>query len=58
MRILTLILASAFVLVAPTAIAEGNAGHVFGAGITCSFENGDVKHLPRELCKAYGGQVN
>ncbi|CAK4069074.1 hypothetical protein VDT1_1554 [Vibrio sp. 16] len=38
--------------------ASQNAGHVFGAGIDCTFSDGSVKHLPRELCKAYGGESN
>ncbi|MEZ8268503.1 hypothetical protein [Vibrio cyclitrophicus] len=52
---LTLALASVFIFSAPTSLAQNNAGKVFGAGVQCTFNDGAVKQLPRELCKAYGG---
>jgi len=56
MRILTLVLAAAFTLSAPATLAQSSAGNVFGAGVQCTFSDGAVKQLPRELCKAYGGK--
>ena len=55
MKILTLALATIFIFSAPLALANQNAGKVFGAGVQCTFSDGVVKHLPRELCKAHGG---
>jgi hypothetical protein len=55
MKLLTLALASVFIFSAPVSIAQNNSGKVFGAGVQCTFSDGAVKHLPRELCKAYGG---
>jgi hypothetical protein len=56
MKILTLALAVAFTFSAPVTLAQSSAGNVFGAGVPCTFNDGAVKHLPRELCKAYGGK--
>ncbi len=55
MKLLTLALASVFIFSAPTSLAQNNAGKVFGAGVQCTFNDGAVKQLPHELCKAYGG---
>ncbi len=42
------------VLSSPVSFAQ-NEGHVFGAGVDCTFSDGTIKQLPRELCKMYGG---
>ena len=55
MKLVTLALASVFIFSAPVSIAKNSAGNVFGAGVQCTFSDGAVKQLPRELCKAYGG---
>lgn len=52
-RIATLIFAC-LVFSSPVSFAQ-NTGHVFGAGVDCTFSDGTVKQLPRELCKMYGG---
>lgn len=52
-RIVTLIFAC-LVFSAPASFAQ-NEGKVFGAGVDCTFNDGTVKQLPRELCKMYGG---
>ncbi|CDT23977.1 hypothetical protein AB4323_03065 [Vibrio sp. 10N.261.52.C11] len=56
MKLVTLALASVFIFSAPVSIAQNNAGKVFGAGVQCTFSDGAIKQLPRELCKAYGGK--
>ncbi len=56
MKTLIASLALMLAFMAPTTYAQGNAGKVFGAGVQCTFSDGMVKQLPRELCKAYGGQ--
>lgn len=55
MKLLTLAIAAVFMFSTPLAMANQNSGKVFGAGVQCTFNDGAVKHLPRELCKAYGG---
>ena len=55
MKLLALVIAAVFMFSTPLAMANQNSGKVFGAGVQCTFNDGAVKHLPRELCKAYGG---
>ncbi len=52
-RIATLILAC-LIFYSTVSFAQ-NEGRVFGAGVDCTFSDGTVKQLPRELCKMYGG---
>ncbi|BBL88128.1 hypothetical protein VroAM7_07810 [Vibrio rotiferianus] len=56
MKILSLILAAGLFFSSSSVLAQNNAGHVFGSGVSCTFSDGSVKHLPRELCKMYGGE--
>lgn len=53
-KVISLIIAC-FIFAAPISFAQNNSGHVFGAGVECTFSDGTMKHLPRELCTMYGG---
>ncbi|MEG3694391.1 hypothetical protein V5098_14800 [Vibrio coralliirubri] len=55
MKFTTIVITSIFIFATPISMANNSAGKVFGAGVTCTFSDGAVKQLPRELCKAYGG---
>ncbi|CAH6875612.1 conserved exported hypothetical protein [Vibrio chagasii] len=55
MKFITIVIASIFIFATPISMAKNSAGKVFGAGVPCTFSDGVVKQLPRELCKAYGG---
>ncbi|MEZ9433239.1 hypothetical protein AB4224_07715 [Vibrio lentus] len=55
MKFITIVITSIFIFSTPISMANNSAGKVFGAGVTCTFSDGAVKQLPRELCKAYGG---
>ncbi|BCN23527.1 hypothetical protein [Vibrio alfacsensis] len=54
-KVISLIIAC-FIFAAPISFAQSGGGHAFGAGIDCTFSDGTVKHLPRELCTIYGGK--
>jgi len=56
MKILSLVFAVGLLFSVTSVSAQNSAGHVFGAGVDCTFSDGTVKHLPRELCKMYGGE--
>ena len=56
MKLITILFALMLAVSPVLSHASQNAGHVFGAGVDCTFSDGSTKHLPRELCKAYGGK--
>ena len=55
MKKIAALLIACFIFASPISLAQNSAGHVFGAGVDCTFDDGTVKHLPRELCTMYGG---
>ncbi|WP_186004052.1 hypothetical protein [Vibrio sp. AND4] len=55
MKNITALFIACLVFSSPISLAKNSAGHVFGAGVNCTFDDGTVKHLPRELCTMYGG---
>lgn len=59
MKFIMIVCASFSLMIsAPSVANSGNGGgKAFGSGVKCEMTNGQVQHLPRELCIAYGGKV-
>ncbi|MGR5133125.1 hypothetical protein [Vibrio alfacsensis] len=56
MKRMAAIFIACLVFASPISLAKNNSGHAFGTGVDCTFSDGTVKHLPRELCTMYGGK--